>query len=172
MIVKKNLMESKQKLEKPLLINVQKAINSKDILIPKKIEFKKWIRQSLQMINYLAPKNCAVTEITIRIVGEAESAALNNKYRHKNYATNILSFPSDIPIELKNKILGDLVICAPVVEREAMEQRKDIIAHWAHLTIHGVLHLLNYDHNTTEAASVMEALEIKILKKLDFENPY
>jgi len=112
------------------------------------------------------------TELTVRIVDEAESAALNSQYRGKDYPTNVLSFTYDIPAEVEMNLLGDLVICAPVVQREAQEQEKAEQAHWAHMIVHGVLHLLGFDHlNDTEAQN-MEQHEIAILAELGFSNPY
>ena len=116
-------------------------------------------------------------EIGIACVDTAESQQLNLQYREKDKPTNVLSFPSDIPEEmlalLDAEPLGDLVICIPVVLQEAAEQHKKPLDHFTHLLVHGVLHLLGYDHETSEAdAEEMEALEIAILKKLTIENPY
>ncbi|UZE97101.1 rRNA maturation RNase YbeY [Alkalimarinus alittae] len=117
------------------------------------------------------------TEITIRIVDIEESTDLNHTYRGKDSPTNVLSFPFEAPtgidIHLLGDIpLGDLVICAPVVEREAKEQEKESIAHWAHMVVHGVLHLQGYDHIEDEEALVMEGLETKIMMELDYPAPY
>jgi probable rRNA maturation factor len=117
----------------------------------------------------------AETELVIRIVDEAESASLNERYRHKSGPTNVLSFPFEPPpgIDVKDiALLGDVVICAPVVLREAVIQGKSLEAHWAHMVIHGVLHLLGYDHQDDGSAAAMEGLEIKILRDLGFSNPY
>ena len=105
--------------------------------------------------------------LTIRIVDEAESETLNSRYRHKQKPTNVLSFGYGEP-----GVLGDLVICAPVVEREAQEQGKTVRAHWAHMVIHGCLHLQGHDHENQKEAEAMEKLEIRILGKLGFDNPY
>lgn len=153
---------------KMLQIIIQKQLKNKNFFIPTKADFKKWIITALESVKY-SDEN---VEVTIRIVDEAESAALNNKYRNKNYPTNILSFPSDIPVDFGLKILGDLVICGPIVMTESESQNKNLKNHWAHLTIHGTLHLLGYDHNTAKRARTMENLEIKILAKLGIENPY
>lgn len=112
------------------------------------------------------------TEIVIRIVDEQESAALNQQYRHKQGPTNILSFPVDLPAGVELDLLGDLVVCAPVLEQEAQQQNKKLADHWAHIVIHGVLHLLGYDHIENGDAEEMEALEIVILNKLNINNPY
>ena len=111
-------------------------------------------------------------EISIRIVDAEEGQELNNQWRQKDYATNVLSFPSDLPAELGLPLLGDLVICAPVVEREADEQQKTLTSHWAHMIIHGTLHLLGYDHIEDDEAEAMEALETRIMMELGFDNPY
>lgn len=112
------------------------------------------------------------TEIVVRIVGEQESAELNEQYRHKSGPTNILSFPVDVPEGIELDLLGDLVICAPVVEKEALEQGKILEHHWAHIIVHGVLHLLGYDHIEDDEAELMENKEIAILNKLQINNPY
>lgn len=111
-------------------------------------------------------------ELSIRIVDEAESAELNEQYRHKTGSTNVLSFPADLPDELNLPLLGDLVICAPVVEQEAAQQNKDVEAHWAHMVIHGCLHLIGYDHVQENDAEMMETLETNILVSLGFPPPY
>jgi probable rRNA maturation factor len=112
------------------------------------------------------------TEIVIRIVDAQESAALNAQYRGKTGPTNILSFPFTVPQGIELDLLGDLVICAAVVESEAREQDKNPLDHWAHIVIHGVLHLLGRDHIEERDAEVMEAEEVAILKSLNIANPY
>jgi len=115
----------------------------------------------------------ADSELTIRLVDEAEGRELNNTWRHKDYATNVLSFPADVPEGLLDiPLLGDLVICVPVVEREAVEQGKSLEAHWAHLVIHGCLHLLGYDHIDDDEAEEMESLEQNLLAELGHPDPY
>lgn len=133
--------------------------------VPSNTAFKQWIGAAIGNRREKA-------EVSLRIAGEDEIKMLNQRYRGKDYATNVLSFPADLPPELKLPHLGDIVICAAVVEREAVEQHKTSIAHWAHMTIHGTLHLLGYDHIDEADAEIMEALEIAILRELDFANPY
>ena len=112
------------------------------------------------------------SEVTVRIVDSAESQSLNFEYRGKDKPTNVLSFPFEAPAGITVPLAGDLVICAPVVEREASEQRKTPTAHWAHMVVHGMLHLQGYDHVDDDDAEVMEALEIQLLAQLGFGNPY
>lgn len=111
-------------------------------------------------------------EISISIVDADTSRELNGRYRGRDYATNVLSFPADLPKELGLPLLGDLVICAEVVEREALEQDKSSSAHWAHMLVHGTLHLLGYDHEQESEALEMEALETTIITHLGFAPPY
>lgn len=115
-------------------------------------------------------------EVVIRIVDEDESRELNHQYRGKNKSTNVLSFPMELPQELAavadENMLGDLVICAPVVAREAAEQNKPLQHHWAHMVIHGMLHLQGHDHIEDDEAAEMESLEIKLLQQLGIANPY
>ena len=111
-------------------------------------------------------------EISLRIVDTEEGAELNEHWRQKKGPTNVLSFPSDLPEELQLPLLGDLVVCAPVVEREAQEQKKALQAHWAHMIVHGTLHLLGYDHIEDNEAEEMEALESVIIQQLGFSAPY
>ena len=112
------------------------------------------------------------TELVVRIVDETEITTLNRDYRGKDRPTNVLSFPFDPPPPVHSDLIGDLVICAPVVRREAEEQHKSIQAHWAHLVVHGVLHLLGYDHDTDAKGQVMEGIETEIMKGLGFPDPY
>ena len=111
-------------------------------------------------------------ELLIRLVDEAEIQQLNHTYRHKNQTTNVLSFPSDLPIEIDEAILGDVVICVSVVEKEAKAQNKTFDDHLIHMALHGTLHLLGYDHIKASEAEIMENLEIKILQKMKIANPY
>ena len=112
------------------------------------------------------------SELSIRIVDETESTALNHTYRHKTGPTNVLSFPCEVLPGVPNSLLGDLALCAPVVEREAREQGKSPEAHWAHMVVHGILHLRGYDHRDDAEAERMEALEADILMRLGYPHPY
>ena len=111
-------------------------------------------------------------EMTVRIVDEAESHELNLTYRGKDRPTNVLSFPFECPDEVELPLLGDLVICRQVVEREAAEQEKPLMSHWAHMVVHGSLHLLGYDHIEDNEAEEMESLETQIMQGLGFDDPY
>jgi len=111
-------------------------------------------------------------ELVIRVVDEPEIAALNQQYRNKPGATNVLSFPFQAPPPVESNLLGDLVICAPVVSKQAAEQEKREPAHWAHMVVHGILHLLGYDHKQSAEAAEMENMEIEILAQLGFPDPY
>jgi len=111
-------------------------------------------------------------ELTVRIVDEEEGAKLNQTYRHQQGPTNVLSFPFEAPSYIDSPLVGDLVICAPVVAREAREQGKAADAHWAHMVVHGTLHLLGYDHQDEAPAREMEALEREILARLGYPDPY
>ena len=125
--------------------------------------FRKWIAAAL--LAHAKP-----AELTLRIVNAAEGRNLHSAFRGKDYATNVLTF---VYHEKKSAILmGDLVLCAPIVAREAREQGKSLAAHYAHLTVHGVLHLAGFDHETEKDAKVMEAREVRVLAELGFANPY
>jgi probable rRNA maturation factor len=132
---------------------------------PSEQQFQLWVDTVLQ-------EDDQDSEIVIRLVDDQESAELNQQYRHKQGPTNILSFPFEAPDGLDTDLLGDLVICAPLIALEALQQNKQLFDHWAHITIHGVLHLLGYDHIDDAEAEEMEALEIKILSRLNINNPY
>jgi len=134
--------------------------------IPLKRQFKHWAMAAMNSIESTLPR----CQLSIRVVDETEMAALNSQYRHKQGPTNILSFP--VPAGMPETQLGDLAICAPVVEREAKEQRKTSDAHWAHMTVHGVLHLCGYDHEVEPEAVAMETLETSILQQLGYQDPY
>jgi probable rRNA maturation factor len=111
-------------------------------------------------------------ELTVRIVDEEESAELNNKYRGNPGPTNVLSFPFESPPGVSVSLLGDIVVCAPAVRREADEQSKSLNSHWAHMIVHGALHLLGYSHEHDDDADEMEAMESRVLGTLGFDNPY
>jgi probable rRNA maturation factor len=134
--------------------------------VPEQALFQKWAEAALQED---VTEDC---ELSIRLVEVEESAELNNTYRGKTGPTNVLSFPFDSPIPMEPKLLGDLVICVPIVEKEALEQAKELEHHWAHLVVHGCLHLLGYDHIEDDQAEEMEAFEIEILQILTIDNPY
>jgi probable rRNA maturation factor len=148
------------------MLELDLQIASEAASLPSEAQFRAWCTMALR-------QRSADSELTIRLVDEAEGRELNHTWRHKDYATNVLSFPADVPDELLDiPLLGDLVICVPVVEREAQEQAKISEAHWAHLVIHGCLHLLGYDHIEDEEAEEMEALERELLAELGYSDPY
>ena len=132
--------------------------------IPSPAQFQSWVEAALQ-------RDYGDLEQTIRVVGSDESRALNHRYRSKDAATNVLAFPAEIAL-LDYTCLGDLVICAPLVATEAAAQEKSAEAHWAHLVVHGMLHLQGFDHEDEAAAAAMEAIESKILDSLGYANPY
>jgi probable rRNA maturation factor len=138
---------------------------SADPGIPGAPSMRRWVRAALDAAH-------AGAEISVRIVDEPEMRELNARYRHKDYPTNVLSFPAGLPPGVDVPLLGDIVICAPLVKREAAEQHKALRAHWAHLLVHGTLHLLGHDHERARDAEVMEALERRILAALKFPDPY
>lgn len=146
-----------------ITVDIQYAYRDK--CTPDRKTIKKWIKVILIEFRDNA-------EVTIRIVDENESKSLNSKWRKVNGPTNVLSFPAEVINSVDTSFLGDVIICAPVVIREAMEQNKTAEAHWAHMIIHGILHLLGYDHINGHDAEVMESLEVKFLEKLGYGNPY
>lgn len=147
-----------------LAVSVQNASQRDDL--PPTSEFEAWIDAALGPGSH--------GEVNVRIVDEAESAQLNERFRHREGATNVLAFPADSALlEFDSEApIGDLVICAPVVEREAREQRKSAVAHWAHLVVHGALHLAGYDHDTEPLAAEMEGREQSVLASLGYPDPY
>lgn len=147
-------------------ITIQYAADKE--LAPKAALLRKWAKTALE--HKLIDK----AELTIRIVAIDEMTHLNSTYRLKPGPTNVLSFPADLPddVELDIRLLGDIVICSAIVNQEAEKQHKSREAHWAHMVVHGVFHLLGYDHALDEDARVMERLEIETLNKLGFANPY
>lgn len=140
---------------------------SKRAFFPSAMKIRQWATAALR-------HKVRRGEMTVRLVGKKEIQTLNKTWRHKNKPTNILSFRSDLPKEVKLKfpLLGDLVICSEIVNEEAEQQEKKPEAHWAHIVIHGSLHLLGYDHETEAEAEVMEGKEIRLLKSLGFDDPY
>ena len=137
-------------------LSVQYATQASQV--PTKQQLRRWVRAAVRV----------ETEVTIRFVDADEGRALNSAYRGKDYATNVLTFP----LTEEPQLMGDIIICVPVVESEAHAQQKSLEAHYAHLTVHGVLHLHGYDHETEPQAELMESLEVTILKKLGYANPY
>jgi probable rRNA maturation factor len=140
-------------------------IISKSKKIPGQGDFQNWVDAVLtdQAID---------SEVVIRVIDEQEMMQFNQQYRDKQGSTNILSFSFEAPEGVDNILLGDLLVCVPVVEREALQQNKPLNDHWAHMIIHGLLHLIGYDHIVDKDAEEMEALEIKILKSISIKNPY
>ncbi|HHJ19875.1 MAG TPA: rRNA maturation RNase YbeY [Gammaproteobacteria bacterium] len=132
--------------------------------LPSQQQFSQWLLRCFP--------NQVDETVLIRLVDIPESTALNEQYRGKSGPTNILSFPFDVPEHVPNQHLGDLVICAPIVCSEATAQGKPLTDHWAHLLVHGVLHLLGYDHITEPDAREMEALEVKLLQNIGISDPY
>lgn len=144
-----------------LMLDLQIACDEKT---PSQADFENWVATAIAAMDE--------AEITIRLVDKNEITELNDQYRHQNKATNVLSFPAELPDHIDLPLLGDLVICAAVVIEEAAQQQKNTADHWAHMVIHGTLHLLGYDHVDDDEAEIMEALEIKLLAKLGIDNPY
>ncbi len=139
--------------------------------LPAAVSFRKWVAAALE-------GRIREADLAIRLVGNKEGRALNRHYRGKDYATNVLSFPAEIadgvklPKGVKMPLLGDLVLCAPVIAREAREQKKPLATHYAHLTVHGALHLLGWNHEDDRDADCMEQLEREILADLGIDDPY
>lgn len=148
-----------------LAVDVQVASTAPEL--PDEADLRRWVEAALGDCD-----SGADAELVIRIVDEAESAVLNQTYRHKHGPTNVLSFPFQAPPGIDVSLLGDVIVCAPVVIRETSEQGKHLQAHWAHIVIHGVLHLLGYDHQDDTQAAEMETLETRILIGLGYPDPY
>ena len=144
-------------------LEVQYALEDGEL--PTQQDFRVWTLAALQQCG-------EPVELVIRVVGAAESRDLNRRYRGKDKATNVLSFPFEAPPGIASRHLGDVVICAPVVKREAMEQCKRASDHWAHLVVHGILHLCGFDHHSEQDAEEMEALEKRILQHMGIADPY
>jgi probable rRNA maturation factor len=147
-----------------LIVDIQSASREP---VPTGKDIRHWIKTTLSG-RISQPQ----VEVSVRLVDNEEMTQLNAKYRGKKGPTNVLSFPADLPPELELPLLGDIVICAPVVAAEAAQQGKNTTAHWAHMTVHGTLHLLGYDHIEEDDAETMEALESAILRQLDYSCPY
>lgn len=133
--------------------------------LPDEATFQRWLEGVL-------PQFQEEAEVTIRLVDEAESNQLNLTYRGKDNPTNVLSFPFEAPPGIELPLLGDLIICRQVVEQEAIEQQKTLEAHWAHMVVHGSLHLLGYDHIEDDEAEEMESLETEIMQDMGYPDPY
>ncbi|MGI2258707.1 rRNA maturation RNase YbeY [Shewanella sp. GXUN23E] len=146
-----------------LSLDLQVAVEGHPL--PSTEQFETWVRTALG-------NTMEAAELTIRIVDETESQTLNRDYRGKDKSTNVLSFPFEAPPGFDLPLLGDLVICAKVVENEAADQHKPLQAHWAHMVVHGCLHLLGYDHIDDAEAEEMESLETQLIESLGFEDPY
>jgi probable rRNA maturation factor len=132
--------------------------------LPDDAQFNLWAEVAL--------RGKSEAELTLRLVDRDESRKLNSRYRGKDQPTNVLSFPAELPPDLGIPLLGDIVLCAPLVGEESAVQNKSLSAHWAHLVIHGVLHLLGHDHQDEREAAEMEAIEVELLASLGFANPY
>jgi probable rRNA maturation factor len=166
----------------PSAMHIDVQIACSDSVVPDTAQLTGWAEGALHAAREhlaLAPSQTILAEdaaLTIRVVDEAESQALNNEYRGNDKPTNVLSFPFEmpegLPADALAPMLGDLAICASVVQREAQQQHKSAEAHWAHMIIHGVLHLLGYDHIDDADAETMETLEIELLAELGYANPY
>lgn len=140
---------------------------------PSEDQVKSWVNAAYQShFSFSSSSINTSHELTVRLVDADEMIALNQTYRNKDGPTNVLSFEFDAPVATEISLLGDIVICAPVVLTEAKEQNKSLMAHWAHMAVHGTLHLLGYDHQNDEEAVVMEAKETEILKHLGYADPF
>jgi probable rRNA maturation factor len=146
-----------------IILDLQLASTASDL--PSESQIQQWLDAAILPFQ-------AEAEVTVRIVDESESQQLNFDYREKDKPTNVLSFPFQCPPGIELPLLGDLVICAGVVAQEAKEQQKSLSAHWAHMVVHGSLHLLGFDHINDDDATEMEAEEIQILAELGFADPY
>jgi probable rRNA maturation factor len=146
------------------MVELDLQLVSENAGIPSIEDFQRWVDAAL------ADHDGA--QLTVRVVDEDEITELNRTYRNKDKPTNVLSFPFEAPAEIELSLLGDIVICAKVVQDEAAEQGKPLHAHWAHMVIHGCLHLLGYDHLEDQEAESMEGLEISLLADLGYANPY
>ncbi|MCC8363893.1 rRNA maturation RNase YbeY [Lysobacter sp. A6] len=149
----------------PVRLDVSVEYAAPRLGLPAAVSFRKWVAAALK-------GRIREADLALRIVGTKEGRALNRHYRGRDYATNVLSFPAELPEGVRLPLLGDIVLCAPVVAREAKEQKKALAAHYAHLTVHGTLHLLGWDHEDPREAECMEQLERTILAEMGIEDPY
>ena len=164
----------------PLPLQVEVQLATRRPWVPGAVTLRRWARAAhARGLVFLPARKLRMHESVeqgaaacLRVVGSAESRRLDREYRGKDKPTNVLSFPSSPEERVASGSLGDLVICAPVVAREAREQGKKLRAHWAHMVVHGTLHLLDYDHEKACDARTMEALEVEILRGLGFHDPY
>ncbi|MEZ9597006.1 rRNA maturation RNase YbeY [Shewanella sp. 10N.261.52.F9] len=147
------------------IIDLDVQIAVEGFTLPSSTELELWVKTAIR-------DTMSEAELTIRIVEVEESQSLNSTYRGKDKPTNVLSFPFEAPPGIELPLLGDLVICAAVVEQEAIDQNKPLIAHWAHMVVHGCLHLLGYDHIEDVEAEEMESLETQLIESLGYINPY
>ncbi|GAC12923.1 rRNA maturation RNase YbeY [Aliiglaciecola lipolytica] len=145
-------------------VDIQVACENQNL--PSVEQFEKWVELAA------ASQHIKEAEVTIRLVTSEESQMLNLTYRGKDKPTNVLSFPFEAPAEIELNLLGDLVVCADIVEQEAQQQNKQLSHHWAHMIVHGTLHLLGFDHENDDEAHTMESLERQILTKLGIDDPY
>ena len=155
-------MIGSRKVPMTIELDVQNATAFKPL--PDDALFGRWVETALQ--------GTSEAELTLRLVDRDESRKLNQRYRGKDQPTNVLSFPAELPPDLGIPLLGDIVLCAPLVGEESAAQNKSLSAHWAHLVMHGVLHLLGHDHQSEREAVEMEAIEVELLASLGFANPY
>jgi probable rRNA maturation factor len=156
-------------------VNLQLAVDATGL--PGSAEFHAWVNAAVAGSEVVLPQNDATSLVTIRVVDDHESSRLNEGYRDVHKATNVLAFPADRAMPLVGEAgdeieLGDLAICYGVVQREAEQQSKAVVAHMAHMTVHGTLHLLGYDHMDAAEADAMERLETRIMLQLGFPDPY
>lgn len=150
-----------------ILVHLSRAPGLPATGVPRGDSFRAWVQAALAVA-----KRRRASELSIHVVDAEEGREFNRHYRERDYATNVLSFPAELPPGVRLPLLGDLVLCAPVIAREASEQAKRLRDHYAHMTVHGVLHLLGHDHIADAEAERMEALERKALARLGIADPY
>lgn len=150
---------------RPVAVEMELQVACESPGLPTEQQFRQWVVAAIETENL-------PVELVIRIVDETESQALNLQFRSKDRPTNVLSFPFEVIPGIEVNHLGDLVICSPVVSREAREQHKPVESHWAHMVVHGLLHLQGYDHQHERDAVTMESQEIRIMAQLGYADPY